>query len=694
VLSGPLAFNVLKVDLADPDIRVVAAKDRGQLFVGQKVHQQAARVSRPGNAVVAGVNADFWTMVPRPYIPIGPFVADGTVWYLPQPRPDRSVFALTRDGKPFIGMATMDVTLTSKWSGVLHVPRVNDARATGGLVLVTPQIGPRMGLDGDFTFVPLRMQKDEFLPNQPVQVTVSGKAMKQAAPPGAGSLLLAVGPDAKSETLPRLKPGASLTLLASVPAVDGVITQCVGGGPRLVRDGKVAVNDDSEKFGKSFIRDRHPRTAVGVSKDRRTLFLVTVDGRQPLVSIGQNLPDLAEYMVRIGCWEAMNLDGGGSTTMVVRGEVVNSPSDRTGPRTVTNSLLVVSTAAAGPLAQIRIEPDGEPLRLPAGTRAEMSAAGFDTNFSPVGVDGPPLKWNADAQVGTIRGAGTGAVLSTAPQGGQGRVTASSGSVTGEVPVEVLPVDEITAEPAELLLARGETCALSLTAASGGRKLLVQPSMIEFAKQDGILSASVGMAEGLRAGTGHLKVRIGTRETSVPYFVDRYRAVQLAAFDALPAGGAPEGRSFDRAKTGLKLLKDDKRQGSAGLAVTYAMTRGGQTRIILPVGAVVPDPPAKFGMWIRGDGKEAWVRGEIEDAAGRKFMLDFTEGAKGVWWRNQWRRVAAPLSSIRPDPANPGVEMRFPVTVKNLYLAQDQEAMKASGTIVLDGLEAVYAPPAN
>ena len=125
-----------------------------------------------------------------------------------------------------------------------------------------------------------------------------------------------------------------------------------------------------------------------------------------------------------------------------------------------------------------------------------------------------------------------------------------------------------------------------------------------------------------------------------------------------------------------------------------MTKGGQTRIVLPMEAKVEAPPEKFGMWIRGDGREAWVRGEIEDSAGRKFTLDFTEGAKGVWWQDEWRRVAAPLSSIRPDPANPGVEMKFPVTVKSLYLAQDQEAMKASGTLVLDGFEAVYAPSAN
>jgi exopolysaccharide biosynthesis protein len=87
---------------------------------------------------------------------------------------------------------------------------------------------------------------------------------------------------------------------------------------------------------------RHPRTAVGFSRDSTTLLLVVVDGRSS-ASVGMTLGELADLMRRLGAWQALNFDGGGSTTMVIGGAVVNVPSDATGEREVGNALLVVRT---------------------------------------------------------------------------------------------------------------------------------------------------------------------------------------------------------------------------------------------------------------------------------------------------------------------------------------------------------------
>jgi exopolysaccharide biosynthesis protein len=75
-------------------------------------------------------------------------------------------------------------------------------------------------------------------------------------------------------------------------------------------------------------------------------WLVTVDGRQPDLSAGMTLLELQALARRIGLTDALNLDGGGSTTMVITGNVVNSPSDPTGPRTVSDVLLVMARAPA------------------------------------------------------------------------------------------------------------------------------------------------------------------------------------------------------------------------------------------------------------------------------------------------------------------------------------------------------------
>lgn len=100
--------------------------------------------------------------------------------------------------------------------------------------------------------------------------------------------------------------------------------QALGGGPVLVKDGKINVTSQQEGFGGSHLQ-RHPRSAIGY-KDKNTLLLLVVDGRQ-LASAGVTLHELAKLMADIGAKDALNLDGGGSSAMVAAGEVVNVPAD-------------------------------------------------------------------------------------------------------------------------------------------------------------------------------------------------------------------------------------------------------------------------------------------------------------------------------------------------------------------------------
>jgi hypothetical protein len=110
-------------------------------------------------------------------------------------------------------------------------------------------------------------------------------------------------------------------------------------GPKLITDGRVDVTDQREKMLPTFATDLHPRTAIGVLADGRALLLV-VDGRQPGFSDGMSLAELARALIDLGVREAINLDGGGSTTMVVGGSVVNRPSDPTGERPVSDAIVV------------------------------------------------------------------------------------------------------------------------------------------------------------------------------------------------------------------------------------------------------------------------------------------------------------------------------------------------------------------
>lgn len=118
---------------------------------------------------------------------------------------------------------------------------------------------------------------------------------------------------------------------------DGLSARVLGGDPVLVADGKI-VGDLGVAARPSFSATRHPRTAVGFDRDSNRMWLIVVEGRREDYSEGMTLPELAELFLALGAEEALNLDGGGSSVMIVQGEVASVPSDLTGERPVANAL--------------------------------------------------------------------------------------------------------------------------------------------------------------------------------------------------------------------------------------------------------------------------------------------------------------------------------------------------------------------
>lgn len=148
----------------------------------------------------------------------------------------------------------------------------------------------------------------------------------------------AAGPGARPSVSTALKSG-SRTLQ---PNAYGAIA---GGGPRLLRRGRTSVGSIAEGFGspsffQSFVASRNPRTLAGVRSDGRVL-LVTVDGRRRGWSAGVTLAEAARVMRSLGARDAVNLDGGGSTTMTRGARVANRPSDPGGERPVSDGLFVL-----------------------------------------------------------------------------------------------------------------------------------------------------------------------------------------------------------------------------------------------------------------------------------------------------------------------------------------------------------------
>ncbi len=219
------------------------------------------------------------------------------------------------------------------WQGYAELPGgradlsgVNRARGDDELILYTGYYGPATGTNPHGA---------EYVLGPDGQVTAVGRGN---TPIVDGSVVLSAHGSAAKQ-LAGLKVGDKVTVRQSIGKDWDAATHALGAGPMLIKEGTIYLTTKTEEFGSDVAGGRAPRTALGLTKEGRIL-LVVVDGRQA-ASAGLTLLELALFMQELGAVEAMNLDGGGSSEMVINDKIVNRPSDGR-ERKVANALAVVA----------------------------------------------------------------------------------------------------------------------------------------------------------------------------------------------------------------------------------------------------------------------------------------------------------------------------------------------------------------
>jgi hypothetical protein len=359
VRHGPAErINVLTVDPAR--VRGVLSNDR--IAGRERVNAMARRVG-----AVAGVNGSFFT---KSGDPVGTLAIDNQL--LSEPLDGRSALLLSPGvapriarvrfkGRVYVNGRSREIDGVDRTRGLIpacggrggDVPTMRPnplitCTDSSELVLLSPLYGARPPADGgveaivrDGTVTRVRPPGIGGVPREGVLLTGTGDAARflrnTALPRSHARIVLQL--TAGGETI-DLAPGSR-----AAQAPTAAPSLVVGAGPRLLRAGRVAVASLAEGFAPApsffttFVASRQPRTLAGVRADGR-LLLVTVDGRAPGWSAGMTLAEAARLMRSLGARDAMNLDGGGSTTMSVRGQVVNRPSDGQ-QRRVSNGLFVM-----------------------------------------------------------------------------------------------------------------------------------------------------------------------------------------------------------------------------------------------------------------------------------------------------------------------------------------------------------------
>lgn len=330
--QGPWAIHVLEVDTARCAPLWEARKPEGRL-------DARALTSTLTGTAPAGINADFFQLPGG--TPVGAQVRNGVPLIGPSGRA-----AWLWDGRAmFAGFATLHGAVRAGTDSALLV-QVNRpatrtsayAPPTDGAALFTERAG-RIVPHADASVVFVRVLGGDEREGNGTVVRVSDVA-SDTIPLTAGEAAIQLY-GATREWAKRRAAGEAVAWRAAVLAEgDGRLTakEAVGGFPLLLQDGRDVLAET--EVNRSFGVQRHPRSAIGWSSTAGRVFLVLVDGRQAPYSDGMSLGELTWVFQRLGATHALNLDGGGSSALVVGGRIVNRPSDTQGERSVGNALVL------------------------------------------------------------------------------------------------------------------------------------------------------------------------------------------------------------------------------------------------------------------------------------------------------------------------------------------------------------------
>ena len=328
----PLVINLLKIDLSKVEIRIVHALDEA---IGlETVSSMAAR-----HGAMAGVNAGFFvTSGTLRGDNVGALVSNGTL--LSEPTNNRAAVGFMKQGEKtemIFGHLKFAGTLETARGGRRMVQGVNRARGEDELIIYTPEfhrtsLTTAVGLEvlvrrGRVAAVRDRSGSNH-IPFDGYVISATGKAREWAVK----NLAVGARVRLRTELIPE-EAGAAAGWKQAYSVV--------AGGPQLVRDSRREISAEREGIRPNFVTDRHPRTAVARLKDG-SMLLAVVDGRQAGYSVGISLVEFADLLMEYGAVAAINLDGGGSTAMVLESKLVNKPSDATGERAVSDAILIFS----------------------------------------------------------------------------------------------------------------------------------------------------------------------------------------------------------------------------------------------------------------------------------------------------------------------------------------------------------------
>ncbi|MEO7268674.1 MAG: phosphodiester glycosidase family protein [Knoellia sp.] len=662
--GGFMRGDLLKVDLAAGSVKPDYINS-GKVAAATPLTEQA----EPRRAVAA-VNGDYFDINNSSAPEGGAKQLDGTVVKGPNPGHNYALGV----GDTNLGQITsmfLQGTISLP-TGSIPLDGLNQtAIPTNGVTVFTP-------LWGDYT----RTRVTGGATKVREVVTRGGVVESVATVAGQGQLdqdqLALVGRGAGADKLAALAVGDKVSVDYALRNEGANLKMAISGNTMLLKDGVVLPQTD---------KAIHPRTAIGFDADGSTMFVFTVDGRMA-ASRGMTYAETGAFLKEVGATSGINLDGGGSSTMLAReaGEtdldVENQPSDGQ-LRPVPDGVGLFAAAGSGQVRGLRLittsdEENVDLLRVFPGLTRQLTALGHDETYAPVAAS-PAYRAQGNATIsgtGLLRASAPGDVVATA----EIKVLKETLELTVLGPLQRLrpSVDKVSildpAEPSTFRVIGADANGFETPLETGDVALDYDPALVgvtgsgvDFTvkAKPGVTTGAVVIKATAKGVVTHVPVAIGSVSTTLSTFDDAatWRFTQARAAGSVePAPGREGG-------TGLKMNYD---------FTLSTATRVGYARPATPI-TITQGQPLALGVWVLGDGKGAWTSFGISDGEGKAASL---YGPYITW--TGWKYMEVPVPQTLPGP----------VTLNFVAAIETGAARSYTGAVVFDDLVVKTAPPVS
>lgn len=663
--AGWMNINVIRADLTDTYTEI-------EPITNEKGVSNRSPLSSmiKSSGATAAVNGDFFYMGDPTYT-YGPLIENGKVITTPLPYQDGyPTVSRLKDQKIDISVWNPKITLYGSDSTPYNVVVLNKTSSLdwGPTVLTSDWNATSPGYDGKKDIVEVVVVDNtvsEVRKNQPSTVI-----------PKDGYVIATCNATTMANMLNSFIQGQPASLNIELDFSPDNVEWAFGALNYLVKDGKV--NDISSQ-----VLGTNPRTAIGFNKDNTEMIMVTIDGRHKDY-VGVKQTELSDIMIGLGAYNAVNMDGGGSTTMGVdflrnsNITIVNIPSDGR-ERKIASGVGVFNTSpVSNNVEEIEIIP--EQGSVFNNTEVALKLKFYNEYSTPIEVNAQDINFQVSPQ-------GAGKIVDNVfypKKSGNVTITAEIDGAEGEIELNVLaaPV-ALKLERDSVTLGFGEKFQIGKILGNDldGNSAYIPEKYVVYSYRNRVGKVENGIfTAGDISNTGAITLSVGDAVKHIQVKVG-YRFKTLQRFEELNSLKLtlyPEG-----SEGSISIEESIVKEGNKSLKLNYDFTKMTDQSIAFVEfgkdgeGIRLEDKPLAIGMWVYGDGKNHWLRTRITDAYNNQIKITFADEVNWTGWK--WVEAHIPEGTS------------YPVTLKNIYLAEINETKKDTGTIYIDNLRIMYEP---